>query len=52
LAEGERTVFQNSLHINQMLVDTNQVDFRNVKEQASKVCHCDDGMEQQLKPDL
>jgi regulatory factor X 1/2/3 len=44
IAQAARPVLQNSSEADQMLVDLNQVDFRNVRERASWVCQCDDSM--------
>ncbi|XP_023723000.1 DNA-binding protein RFX2 isoform X3 [Cryptotermes secundus] len=52
LAQAARAVLQNSSQIDQMLVDLNRVDFRNVQEQASWVCQCDDSIVQQLEADF
>ncbi|GFQ95477.1 DNA-binding protein RFX2 [Trichonephila clavata] len=42
LAQAARAVLQSSTQIKQMTSDLNKVDFRNIQEQASWVCQCDD----------
>ncbi|CAG0910647.1 unnamed protein product [Cyprideis torosa] len=42
LAQAARAVLCNEAQIQQMLADINRVDFRNVQEQASWVCDCDE----------
>ncbi|GFS39275.1 DNA-binding protein RFX2 [Nephila pilipes] len=42
LAQAARAVLQNSSQIKQMTSDLNKVDFRNIQEQASWVCQCND----------
>jgi regulatory factor X 1/2/3 len=46
LAEAARPVLQNSSMTYQMLVDLDQVDFRNIQDQASWICQCGDSMAQ------
>jgi regulatory factor X 1/2/3 len=52
VAQAANAVLQDSSQIDKMLVDLNRVDFRNVREQASWVCHCDESMVQQLEADF
>ncbi|KAM9311141.1 MHC class II regulatory factor RFX1 [Gastrophryne carolinensis] len=52
LAQAARAVLQNTAQINQMLSDLNRVDFTNVQEQASWVCHCADRVVQRLEQDF
>jgi regulatory factor X 1/2/3 len=52
LAQAVRPVLQNPSLIYQMLVDLNQVDFRNIQEEASWVCQCDKSMVQLLEVDF
>ncbi|ESN91548.1 hypothetical protein HELRODRAFT_70386, partial [Helobdella robusta] len=42
LAQAARAVLLNQVQINQMLADINRIDFDNVQDQASVVCHCED----------
>lgn len=42
LSSAARAVLQNQQQILQMISDLNRVDFKNVQEQASWVCGCDD----------
>jgi regulatory factor X 1/2/3 len=52
MAQAARPVLQNSSQIYQMLEGLNKIDFRNARERASWVCHCDDSMLQQLESDF
>ncbi|XP_018493998.1 DNA-binding protein RFX2 [Galendromus occidentalis] len=52
LAQAARAVLQNSAQIQQMLLDLNKVDFRNVQDQASWVCECDPGLVRVLEQDF
>jgi regulatory factor X 1/2/3 len=49
LAHAACLLLQNSSLVDQMLVDFNQVDFRNIQEQASWACQCDESMVQQME---
>ncbi|CAF1062301.1 unnamed protein product [Didymodactylos carnosus] len=49
LAQAARAVLNNASQVQQMLQDLNKVDFRNVQEQASWVCECDDVVVQRLE---
>ncbi|GBM87422.1 Transcription factor RFX3 [Araneus ventricosus] len=48
LAQAARAVLQSSTQIKQMTTDLNKVDFRNIQEQASWVCQCEDGIIRQI----
>ncbi|CAF4268076.1 unnamed protein product [Didymodactylos carnosus] len=48
LAQAARAVLNNASQVQQMLQDLNKVDFRNVQEQTSWVCGCDDVVVQRL----
>ncbi|CAL1293195.1 unnamed protein product [Larinioides sclopetarius] len=48
LAQAARAVLQSSTQIKQMTSDLNKVDFRNIQEQASWVCQCEDGIIRQI----
>jgi regulatory factor X 1/2/3 len=52
VSQAANAVLQDSSQIGKMLLDLNQVNFRNVQEQASWVCHCDESMAQQLEADF
>jgi regulatory factor X 1/2/3 len=49
VAQAACAVLQNSSQIYHMLDHLNTVDFSNVQEQASWVCHCDDSLVRQLQ---
>lgn len=49
LSSAARAVLQNQQQINQMITDLNRVDFKNVQEQASWVCQCDDEVIEQIE---
>jgi hypothetical protein len=44
LSSAARAVLQNQQQIHQMISDLNRVDFKNVQEQASWVCQCEDDL--------
>ncbi|XP_035211003.1 transcription factor RFX3-like [Stegodyphus dumicola] len=48
LAQAARAVLQSSTQIKQMTSDLNKIDFRNIQEQASWVCQCEDDAIRQL----
>ncbi|XP_054709063.1 DNA-binding protein RFX2-like [Uloborus diversus] len=48
LAQAARAVLQSSTQIKQMTADLSKVDFRNIQEQASWVCQCEDDSVRQL----
>ena len=52
LAQAARAVLQNSAQIQQMLLDLNKVDFRNVQDQASWICESDSGLVRVLEQDF
>ena len=49
LSSAARAVLQNSQQINQMINDLNRVDFKNVQEQASWICDCDDDLVEHIE---
>jgi regulatory factor X 1/2/3 len=49
LSSAARAVLQNQQQISQMISDLSRVDFRNVQEQASWVCNCDDDVVEQIE---
>ena len=49
LSSAARAVLQNQQQISQMISDLNRVDFKNVQEQASWVCNCDDEVVEQIE---
>ncbi|RWS27998.1 DNA-binding protein RFX2-like isoform X4, partial [Leptotrombidium deliense] len=49
LSSAARAVLQNQQQIEQMISDLNRVDFKNVQEQASWVCQCDDHLVEQIE---
>ncbi|XP_054168340.1 DNA-binding protein RFX2-like isoform X2 [Oppia nitens] len=49
LSSAARAVLQNQQQIQQMINDLNRVDFKNVQEQASWVCQCDDELVEQIE---
>ncbi|CAG2171019.1 unnamed protein product, partial [Oppiella nova] len=49
LSSAARAVLQNQQQIQQMINDLNRVDFKNVQEQASWVCQCDDEVVEQIE---
>ncbi|PAA63540.1 hypothetical protein BOX15_Mlig034263g2 [Macrostomum lignano] len=52
LAQAARAVLGNAAQIAQMLTDLNRVDFANVQEQASWVCHCSQAVVAQVEADF
>nr|XP_042911465.1 transcription factor RFX3 isoform X1 [Parasteatoda tepidariorum] len=48
LAQAARAVLQSASQIKQMTSDLNKVDFRNIQEQASWVCQCEDEVVKQI----
>lgn len=49
LSSAARAVLQNQQQISQMINDLNRVDFKNVQEQASWVCNCDDELVEHIE---
>ncbi|XP_074599715.1 transcription factor RFX3-like isoform X2 [Brevipalpus obovatus] len=49
LSSAARAVLQNQHQVQQMINDLNRVDFKNVQEQASWVCQCDDHIVEQIE---
>ena len=49
LSSAAQAVLQNQQQIQQMISDLNRVDFKNVQEQASWVCQCDDSIVDQIE---
>jgi regulatory factor X 1/2/3 len=49
LSSAARAVLQNFQQVQQMINDLNKVDFRNVQEQASWACRCDDQVVKQIE---
>lgn len=49
LSSAARAVLQNQQQVSQMITDLNRVDFKNVQEQASWVCQCDDEIVDQIE---
>ena len=49
LATAACSVLKNQQQVSQMVIDLNKVDFKNVQEQASWVCQCDDEIVRQVE---